>query len=141
MIRLVVDHGAIPAHARLTRARQTGIGKRAARFAPGRGQWYADVSFIDAKAMGALNRRYHGGKGVTDVLSFHATPPCAPGYLGEIFVHYPRALAQAKAAGHRVGHEVEILVAHGLLHLLGYDHATKRTEARMFALQETLCDF
>jgi probable rRNA maturation factor len=58
--------------------------------------------------------------------------------LGDIVIAPTVATRQAAAAGHSFEHEVYILVAHGLLHILGYDHANKEDEKVMFALQEDL---
>jgi probable rRNA maturation factor len=69
-----------------------------------------------------LNREFRGQDYSTDVLSFPAAPP-AP-HLGSIAISWQRARAQAREFGHHTEHEVEILMLHGLLHLLGLDHET-----------------
>ena len=61
-----------------------------------------------------------------------------PGILGDIVISPLVARAQAVKAGHSYEHEVKILAAHGLLHLLGYDHQEPEAERTMFALQEDL---
>jgi probable rRNA maturation factor len=61
-----------------------------------------------------------------------------PGILGDIVISPVVARAQAERAGHSFEHEVMILAAHGLLHLLGYDHQELEAEKVMFALQEEL---
>ena len=66
-----------------------------------------------------LNYRFLGKDYATDVLAF----PAAAG-LGDIAISFARARAQARAFGHRAEQEVQILMLHGLLHLLGMDHAT-----------------
>ena len=72
-----------------------------------------------------LNREFLGNDYPTDVLSFPGPRPPAPGpSLGDIAISFPRARAQARAFGHNTGQEVQILMLHGLLHLLGMDHAT-----------------
>jgi probable rRNA maturation factor len=58
--------------------------------------------------------------------------------LGDIVIAPTVAARQAATAGHSVEHEIYILAAHGLLHILGYDHADKEEEKVMFALQENL---
>ena len=73
-----------------------------------------------------LNREFRGLDYATDVLSFPA--PGLPCYLGDLAISLPRARAQAREFGHSVEHEVQILMLHGLLHLLGYDHETDRGE-------------
>jgi probable rRNA maturation factor len=141
MIHLALDQSLAPKHMRFLRARLSRLLGRLMRATGRKGSYAADVVFVSEAAMRELNRRYHGGRGVTDVLSFPSRPPCPPGYLGEVFLYYPRAASQAKAAGHSTPHELEILLTHGLLHLFGYDHATAVTERRMFSLQESICDF
>ncbi len=93
--------------------------------------------------MRRLNRRYAGHDYITDVLSFpalEATGPfaCAPvadTFLGDIVVALPQAARQARAAGHTLAQEVDLLVTHGVLHLLGYDHATAAQKRAMDGLQ------
>jgi probable rRNA maturation factor len=58
--------------------------------------------------------------------------------LGDIVIDPIVAANQAAAAGHSAEHEIFILAAHGLLHILGYDHADKDEEKIMFELQETI---
>jgi probable rRNA maturation factor len=57
-------------------------------------------------------------------------------YLGDIILSFPRARAQAAAAGHAVEAELNLLVVHGVLHLLGHDHAGRADKARMWEAQE-----
>jgi probable rRNA maturation factor len=71
-----------------------------------------------------LNREFRGLDYPTDVLSFPAAPP-AP-HLGDLAISLGRARVQAREFGHGIEHEVEILMLHGLLHLLGFDHETDR---------------
>ena len=74
-----------------------------------------------------LNREFLGHDYPTDVLSFPAPNPRpqAPGpRLGDIAISFPRARAQAAAFGHGTAEEIQILMLHGLLHLLGMDHET-----------------
>lgn len=67
-----------------------------------------------------LNLKFLGNDYPTDVLSF----PASGAFLGDIAISFLRARAQAHAFGHDAGQEVQILMLHGLLHLLGMDHAT-----------------
>ena len=91
-----------------------------------------------------LNREFRGLDYATDVLSFPAAPPAPPApparHLGDLAISLARARAQALAFGHDAEQEVEILMLHGLLHLLGFDHeadggrmarAEKRWRARL----------
>lgn len=79
-----------------------------------------------------LNRQFLGKDAPTDVLSFPEPGP--DGFLGEIAISADRAREQARSAGHGLEAEVGILMLHGVLHLLGYDHENDR--GRM-ARQET----
>lgn len=76
-----------------------------------------------------LNHKYRSLNETTDVLSFSfqedgrfISPPGAKAHLGEIVVSYPQAESQALEAGHTVEKEVTMLIVHGVLHILGYDH-------------------
>ena len=90
------------------------------------------VLLCGAARMRALNRTFRGKDRPTDVLSFSPVPDPArpprrvpPGaFLGELVVCVPVAVRQARRCGHSPGREIRILLAHGLLHLLGYDHET-----------------
>lgn len=77
----------------------------------------------DAKLQ-VWNREYLGADYPTDVLSFPAPSPT--GGLGEIAISYDRAAAQAAEFGHTIEDEIEILILHGSLHLMGMDHETDR---------------
>ncbi len=70
-----------------------------------------------------LNRRYRKRSAATDVLSF---PLRENGYLGEVVISAPTARRQARRYHHCVEEEVKLLLLHGVLHLLGYDHETDR---------------
>ena len=108
----------------------------------------ADVAvlFVDEGAMERLHVQWMDEPGPTDVLSFpmdelrpgtddRVTPP---GLLGDIVVCPQVAQAQAAEAGHSVLDEISLLSAHGLLHLLGFDHAEAEEEREMFGLQRDL---
>jgi len=71
-----------------------------------------------------LNREFRGMDYATDVLSFPAAPPS--GYLGDLAISLGRARSQAREFGHNIDQEVEILMLHGVLHLLGFDHETDK---------------
>lgn len=93
-----------------------------------------------------LNRDFLGVDAPTDVLAFSAqeigdsfvVAPEAGNYLGDVIVSYPRAVAQAAELGHPVEHEVNLLIVHGVLHLLGYDHADEDERDAMWARQEVI---
>lgn len=85
-----------------------------------------------------LNRQYLGIDGPTDVLSFpagEADPDSGVTYLGDVIISVQQAGAQARAAGHGLEAEVQLLVVHGVLHLLGHDHAQPEARRRMWAAQ------
>ena len=85
-----------------------------------------------------LNLNYLGVDAPTDVLSFPATetdPETGAPYIGDILISIPRAQAQASAAGHPLESEVQLLVVHGVLHLLGHDHAEPEEKGRMWKAQ------
>jgi probable rRNA maturation factor len=86
----------------------------------------------------ALNAQYRDTDAPTDVLSFPSDefdPDEQVQYLGDIMISFPRALAQAEAAQHPVMNEIRLLVVHGVLHILGYDHLEPEEKAEMWAIQ------
>lgn len=92
----------------------------------------ASVSVLlcgDAR-MRRLNRDYRRVDRPTDVLSF---PAADPAFLGDVAVDVPYAARQARRRGHSADREVQLLLAHGVLHLLGHDHETD--DGEMFRLQ------
>ena len=106
------------------------------------------VRLVDADTMAVLNQKWMGQDGPTDVLSFpmdELTPGSAEadddqdsGYLGDIAVCPQVAVQQAPAAGHSTSDELELLIVHGILHLLGYDHASPDEHREMFGVQGRL---
>lgn len=89
-----------------------------------------------------LNRAYRGVDRATDVLSFPFGESLPDGgqYLGDVAIAVPVAQAQAAAAGHSLEAELVLLAVHGILHLLGYDHAQAGEKARMWAAQAQLLE-
>jgi probable rRNA maturation factor len=85
-----------------------------------------------------LNKKFRQHDEPTDVLSFPSGINDQSGYLGDIVISHPRAKAQAKSAGHPVGDEMQLLVVHGLLHLLGYDHDKPAKKRTMWAVQDSI---
>jgi probable rRNA maturation factor len=104
------------------------------------------ILFVDEPAMEQLHIQWMDEPGPTDVLSFPmdelrpGTPgsPTPAGLLGDIVVCPSVATRQAAAAGHSAEEEMLLLTTHGILHLLGYDHAEPEEEKEMFALQRKL---
>jgi probable rRNA maturation factor len=96
-----------------------------------------------------LNKKYRGKDKTTDVLSFaleadkrgdasagFMMPPGEMVHLGEVIVSYPRAIEQAAERKHPVEDELALLVVHGVLHLLGYDHDKPGREREMRSLEQ-----
>ena len=115
------------------------------------------VLLVDEQAMTDLHERWMGEPGPTDVLAFpmdELRPPHLggvnsgragaeepgpdPGLLGDVVLCPQVAAAQAREAGHSTQAELELLAVHGILHLLGYDHAEPDEKAEMFGLQDRL---
>lgn len=126
-----------------------------------------DVTLVDRDRMAELNAQYMGSDGPTDVLAFpldgpdlldqpvglrtagtgeepeptHAWAPptdAGPVHLGDVVVCPSVAEAQARADGTRLPDELALLVVHGVLHVLGHDHADPHERDRMFALTDDL---
>lgn len=93
------------------------------------------------EALRDLNRTYLGHDYATDVLSFPAEdhdPDTGRRYFGDLALSIPRAQHQAQIGGHPVEAEVQLLIVHGVLHLLGHDHMGKRDQQRMWAAQAAI---
>ena len=106
---------------------------RAAQAARAQGQ--LSLSLSDDKELLALNRRFASEDHATDVLSFEQD---APGMLGDVIISVETARRQANQAGAALDGELFHLAVHGLVHLLGYDHASARDEKIMFGFEERL---
>jgi len=104
------------------------------------------IVLVDEGAMEALHVQWMDEPGPTDVLSFPMDElrpgtedrPTPPGLLGDIVLCPQVAESQAQAAGHALMDELILLTTHGLLHLLGFDHAEPEEEREMFGLQKEL---
>ena len=100
-----------------------------------------NIAFVEDDYMTELHIKWMDEPGTTDVLSFPMDMPEAPGEtvtLGDIVISPVVAAAQALTQGHSTEHEIYILATHGLLHIIGYDHADKSEEKVMFDLQEKI---
>jgi probable rRNA maturation factor len=100
-----------------------------------------NISFVEDDYMTELHIKWMDEPGTTDVLSFPMDMPEEPGEvvtLGDIVISPVVAAAQALTQGHSTEHEIYILATHGLLHIIGYDHADKADEKIMFELQEKI---
>lgn len=104
------------------------------------------IILVDAAAMEKLHVEWMDEPGPTDVLSFPmdelrpgTTGRITPaGMLGDVVLCPEVATSQAAAAGHSTGEELLLLTTHGILHLLGFDHAEPEEEKEMFGLQRQL---
>lgn len=100
-----------------------------------RNQAEVSVVFVDDAEMRNLNRNYRGGNKSTDVLAFPMNEgrfaAINPELLGDIVISVPQARKQAEMHEHSIERELTILLIHGLLHLLGYDHTTDQEEREM----------
>ena len=105
---------------------------------------------VDSPTMADLHQQWMDLPGPTDVMSFPmdelepgGRPDAAepgPEMLGDIVLCPPFAAEQARKAGHTLEHELALLTVHGVLHLLGFDHAEPDEEKEMFALQARLLE-
>jgi probable rRNA maturation factor len=96
------------------------------------------IALVDETRIQGLNRDFLGQDAPTDVLSFPADEPdpetgCL--YLGDVVIWVARAAEQARERGHTVEAEMQLLVVHGVLHLLGHDHARTAEKERMWVAQ------
>jgi probable rRNA maturation factor len=115
------------------------------------------ILLVDTTAMADLHQRWLGEPGPTDVLAFPmdelrlpppgggnsehggvGDPAAIPGLLGDVVLCPQVAAQQAIKVGHQVTDELDLLCTHGILHLLGYDHAEPDEHAAMFGLQDRL---
>ena len=90
-----------------------------------------------------LNRKFLDTDAATDVLSFPAEetdPETGRRYLGDVVISVAAPAAQAKAEKHTVEQEVQLLIVHGVLHLLGHDHAEVGDKTRMWAAQSQVLE-
>ena len=92
-------------------------------------------------AMREFNLKYRGIDSPTDILSFPAQPlpdgiPDEDHYLGDIIIALPYTAQRAQSEGRDLRDELILLVVHGILHLLGYDHDTAENQKKMWAVQD-----
>ena len=100
------------------------------------------IALVGVEEMARLNGQYRGLDAPTDVLSFGCDEPCpTPGdepiTLGDVVIAPEIAEAQAAELGHTVEHEFDVLLVHGILHLLGYDHEAD-ADAEVMASREAV---
>ena len=103
------------------------------------------VALVEVEEMTHLNEQYRGVQGPTDVLSFGCDDPCAavadePITLGDVIIAPEIAAAQADELGTTIESELNLLLVHGILHLLGYDHDSDEDAAVMQERERVLLD-
>jgi probable rRNA maturation factor len=106
------------------------------------------IKVVDEATIAALNEQWMDKPGPTDVLAFPmdelrpglVNEEPEEGVLGDLVLCASVAARQAEEAGHPARDEVELLTVHGILHLLGYDHAEPEEHREMFDLQGRLLD-
>ena len=101
------------------------------------------ITCVERERITELNEAYLGGSGATDVLAFpidapDEVVPGVPGILGDVVVCPHVAAAQAGEHGRTPAGELDLLLVHGVLHLLGHDHAEPEERAAMFGLTDAL---
>ena len=109
------------------------------------------VILTDEDTVHAMNRQYRNVDAPTDVIAFYTEDGGATGdqfvipgdgvrRLGDVVISFPQALEQAHEQGHSVEKELTLLITHGLLHLLGYDHMAEEDAPRMRGREAVLMD-
>ena len=126
---------ALPGVEKLARA-----AARAALTRAGKKLGTAELSLVlaDDEVVAALNERWRGRKGPTNVLAFasdEGVMPPAPRLLGDVVLAYETVAMEAREQGKALGDHLRHLVIHGVLHLLGYDHDAAGPARRMEALE------
>jgi len=133
-VAVVVKHRA----RRIPAAPLSSFARRLARTAPATPATEVTIVLAGDATVRRLNRVFRKNDKTTDVLSFPESGRFPDGTrpLGEIVISVPQAARQARAAGHSLARELRLLVLHGYLHLLGYDHEVD--EGTMMRLQARL---
>lgn len=105
-----------------------------------------DLVIVGQERIREVNAKYMDEDEPTDVLSFpmlpdsgtFVTPPDGVKHLGEVVISYPQAKTQAEEHGHTVNKEISLLLIHGVLHLLGYDHDVPQRQNEMRAQEASV---
>src|SRR5687767_4264348 len=124
----------------LARARVTEIARRVLA-SEGVREAMVSITFLGTRAMAALNRKHLGHRGATDVISFGFSESTRQGpVIGDIYIAPEVARANARRHDARVREELARLIVHGVLHVLGYDHADdeSRSTSPMWHRQERI---
>ena len=97
------------------------------------------IVITDDEQIQALNHRFMDINAPTDVLSFPAdflNPENKTRYLGDIVISFPKAMSQAANGEQSIMSEIQLLIVHGVLHLLGHDHTNPSEKATMWDAQK-----
>jgi probable rRNA maturation factor len=130
-------------------ARLRAVASAVLQFEAWTGSEPAELALVltDDEGIQALNRDFLDIDAPTDVLAFSAqddddgpfvAAPEAGSYLGDVIISYPRAVSQAQEHGHSTEQELDLLIVHGVLHLMGYDHADEKEKSAMWARQDAI---
>ncbi|MCD4673397.1 MAG: rRNA maturation RNase YbeY [Anaerolineaceae bacterium] len=101
------------------------------------------IVIADNQRLKDLNRQFRSIDSPTDVLSFSSgeiDPETGQEYLGDIIISWQKAEGQARTSNQSVACEIRLLVIHGILHLLGFDHATIEEQKEMWAIQNQILE-
>ena len=101
-----------------------------------------EINVVNDIAMKKINKQYRNINKTTDVLAFawNEDKQIKSNILGQVYLSYPQIKKQAKEFNISVKEEFTRILVHGLLHVVGYDHTTKKQANKMFSLQEELVD-
>lgn len=145
MIRFEINQEIVPARLRLSGAWLHKLFAVVSRNLELRGTHTHSIAFVDHRTMRHLNRTYRGQDRVTDILSFAPTSTLrikgGSGELrnlGELLLAWPYVRDQAEKNEKTLSDELALLLIHGVLHLCGYDHETKKDAAKMLPLQDRI---
>lgn len=103
--------------------------------------WNLTIVLTDNQELQKLNKQYLDIDAPTDVLAFPGDQSGLSNedvYYGDIIISHPRAFAQANDSGHTVEQELELLVVHAVLHLLGFDHSEEKAKEEMWTVQQKI---
>ncbi len=99
------------------------------------------INIVNDKEIKSLNKQFRKSDSTTDVLSFPADekdPLTGKKYLGDVIISYPQVLRQAEENNQSSADELAFVIIHGILHLLNYDHQSKKEERTMLSLQNSI---
>ncbi len=137
MITAEVNQSSLKGGQRLPLSVVKKVLKAVSRHASVKGKKSISIAFLSQAQIRKLNLRYRGKDKPTDVLSFGLGDG---DQLGEVLISYQQAKKQAEKMHHSTRTELQFLLVHGVLHLLGYDHEKTSDAKKMFAMQEKILE-